>query len=249
MDLLRSEWIKLRTIRVTYVLTIIAAVFPLLIVVLVAALVGNVDDFSGSDLVTMITQSMVLSALLLGVVSTLSITNEYGNGTIRISFAATPNRRKVLIAKGVVALVFSMAITTIVMLVAFAAGSTILSNRDASLSFDSHTNTALVGLILLSGMLCLLGYGLGLIIRNSAASVTLLVLWPLLLENLARFVLAVAKVKNPTTWLPYQSAMRMISTPDFDGGESGGLTTGIPLAIVVIVIIGVGIVINERRDA
>jgi ABC-2 type transport system permease protein len=142
-----------------------------------------------------------------------------------------------------------MAITTIVMLVAFAAGSTILSNRDASLSFDSHTNTALVGLILLSGMLCLLGYGLGLIIRNSAASVTLLVLWPLLLENLARIVLAVAKVKNPTTWLPYQSAMRMISTPDFDGAESGGLATGIPLAIVVIVIIGVGIVINERRDA
>ena len=249
MDLLRSEWIKLRTIRVTYVLTIIAGVFPLLIVVLVAALADNVIDITGSDLVSMVTQSMVLSALLLGVVSTLSITNEYGNGTIRVSFAATPNRRKVLVAKGVVALAFSMAITTIVMLVAFATGSTILNNRDAILSFDSHTNSAMMGLVLLSGMLCLLGYGVGLIIRNSAASVTLLVLWPLLLENLARIVLAVAKVKDPTVWLPYQSALRMVSTPEFSSDESSRLAAGIPLAIVVIVLVAVGIMINERRDA
>ncbi len=249
MDLLRSEWIKLRTVRVTYVLTIIAAVFPLIIVVLVTALNSHVDEVSGSDLVTIITESMVLSALLSGVVSTLSITNEYGNGTIRTSFTASPNRRKVLIAKGAVALAFSMAITAIVMLVAFGAGSLILNGRGGSLSFNSDTNSALIGLVLLSGMLCLLGYGLGLIIRNSAASVTLLVLWPLLLENLARVVLAVAKVNNPTMWLPYQSALRMVSPRHFEEYNSSGFGAGIPLAIVVFVLIGVGIVVNERRDA
>ena len=74
-------------------------------------------------------------------------------------------------------------------------------------------------------------------------------LWPLLLENLARIVLAVAKVKDPTVWLPYQSALRMVSTPEFSSDESSGLAAGIPLAIVVIVLVAVGIMINERRDA
>ena len=44
---------------------------------------------------------------------------------------------------------------------------------------------ALIGVVLLAVGLTLLGYGLGLLIRNSAATICLLLLWPLIAEGLS----------------------------------------------------------------
>ena len=46
----RSEWIKLRTVRMNAVLALIAIAFPLVITGLTAALIDP-DDFDASDLV------------------------------------------------------------------------------------------------------------------------------------------------------------------------------------------------------
>ncbi len=247
-DLIRSEWIKFHTVRVTYVLSIIAGVFPLVVVVLVTALSGFPELRSGTDLVSIITATMVLTALLMGVVSALSLTSEYSHGTIRSTFAAVPKRNNVLIIKGAVAVVVSMVFVIIVMLVSLGIGLAIFNGRGAHMSFNGDSRAALVGLIVLSGLLSLLGYGLGLIIRNSAATVTILVLWPLLLENIVRLVLGAANVQNPTMWLPYQSAIVMTAT-ERGQDDPSRLQGGLYLGAVVLALITIGIIINERRDA
>ena len=248
MNLVRSEWIKLRSVRVTLVLAIVAAALPLVVVVLVTTLGKHVEDVSGSDFTGLITGTMVVTALVLGVIGTLNLTSEYSHGTIRTTFAAVPKRRHVLLAKGGVALVATLILAIVIMLTSFVIGRIILSSRDAHLTFSGDNTAGMVGIVVFCGLLSLFGFGLGLIIRNSAAAITLFVLWPLLLENIASLVLSAAGVDDPQRWLPYQSAFRMILTePDFGG--TSRLHGGVYFGAVALALVLIGIVINERRDA
>ena len=247
IDLLRSEWIKLRTVRVNFVLGIIAAAFPLIVVTLVALLSRNVTSAAG-DLVGVVTGTLVLTALLLGVVGALNITSEYSHGTIRTTFAAAPQRPNVLLAKAIVTCVATMTFSAVVELVTVTIGSLVISNRGGHMHITGSDQAALFGAVVLAGMLSLLGYGLGLLIRNSAATVAILVLWPLLLEGIVGAVLGVAGVDNPRPWLPYQSALRM-ANPDLAAGDPNRFRFGLFLAVVVLVLVIIGMVVNDRRDA
>ena len=248
IDLVKSEWIKLHTVRVNYVLAIIAAAFPLVVVILVTALSRYPEERTGNDLVGIVNGTMVLSALLLGVVGALNLTSEYSHGTIRTTFAAVPQRANVLLVKALVAVVATVTFAALTLLATYGIGSLILSGRNANLSLDGNGRTALMGLVILCGLLSLLGYGLGLLIRNSAATVAVLVLWPLLLESIASLVLRAAGVDNPLPWLPYQSAFAMLNT-EVSNGDPSRLHGGLYLGSVALVLIAIGIVVNERRDA
>ena len=248
MNLVRSEWIKLRTVRVTLVLAIVAAALPIVVVVLVASLGKKVEDVSGSDLTGLITGTMVVTALLFGVIGALNLTSEYSHGTIRTTFAAVPRRWHVLLVKGGVALAATLASAIVILLTSLVIGRIILSSRDAHLTFSGDSKAGMVGIVIFCGLLSLFGFGLGLIIRNSAAAITLFVLWPLLLENIASLVLSAAGVDDPQRWLPYQSAFKMIlAEPQFGG--SSRLHGGVYFGAVALALVFIGIVINERRDA
>ena len=247
IDQLRSEWIKIRTVRVNFVLALIAAVFPLIVVGLVA-LLSKDEQRAAGDLVESVTATLVLTALLLGVIGALNLTGEYSHQTIRTTFAATPQRSRVLIAKAVVTVVATLIFAAIVEFVTYLAGSVILSGRDAEVTLAGSDKAAMAGAVVLAGLLSLLGYGLGLIIRNSPATVAVLILWPLLLENIARAVLAAAGIENQTPWLPYQSAISM-ANPDLGSGDPSRLQGGLYLGAVVLVLVLIGLFVNEHRDA
>ena len=79
INLLRSEWIKLRTVTMNWVLAIIAVAFPLVITLLNAFFEGDKDGFKGRDLVSVLTGTTVVASLLCGVIAAASIT---GGATI-----------------------------------------------------------------------------------------------------------------------------------------------------------------------
>ena len=245
--LMRSEWIKLHTVRVNYVLGSIAAAFPVIVVTLVALL--SKDQASTADnLVSIVTGTMLLTALLLGVIGALNLTSEYSHGTIRTTFAAVPQRKHVLLAKGLVTWVSTMVFSAVIELITLVIGAAVLSGRGTSANITGSDRAALLGAVVLAGMLSLLGYGLGLLIRNSAATVAVLVLWPLLLEGIVGAVLRVAGVDNPQPWLPYQSALGM-ANPDLGEGAPTRLRFGLFLGAIVVVLAVIGTVVNDRRDA
>ena len=246
-DLLRSEWIKIRTVRVNFVLAIIAGAFPIIIVALVAALTSDIRQ-AGDDLVGLVTGTMIVTALLLGVIGALNLTTEYSHNTIRTTFAAVPQRRNVLFAKALVSVVICVVYAAIIEVVTYAVGSVILNGRDANVELSGEDKAAMAGLVALVGLLVLLGFGLGLIIRNSPATITTFILWPLLLESIARGVLEAAGVDNATPWLPYQSAFTM-ANPDPDPSDPGRLRAGLFLAVIVLAFLVIGTMINEKRDA
>lgn len=247
INLMRSEWIKVRTVRVNYVLGIIAAAFPIVIVGLVTALTKNEREVA-RDFVGAVTGTMVLTSILLGVIGALNLTSEFSHNTIRATFAAAPQRTRVLLAKAIVTLLSTLVISAIIEFLTYMVGSVILSSRDADVVLDGSDKAALLGAVILAGMLSMLGFGLGLLIRNSPATITLLILWPLLLEGILQGVLSAAGIEEPTPWLPYQSAILM-ANPDLSSQDPSRLHGGLYLGSVVIGFIIIGLAVNKRRDA
>jgi ABC-2 type transport system permease protein len=246
-----SEWIKLRTVLVHWVLAIIAVAFPIVITVLAAAL-GDYDftgDLSG-DISGLVVGTGVVTAMLLGAMAAISLTSEYGHNTIRPTFAATPARLQVHTAKLVVVTAVVGLLVAIAAFGSWIAAQLILSGRDLDISLgDDGVLGRLVALIALAVLVGWFGYALGLLIRNSPATVTILLLWPLIIENLIALLLNVTGADSATKYLPYSAAI--VATVD-DGsaddtlGRPGGL---IWFAVVVVVLLAVGATVDSKRDA
>jgi ABC-2 type transport system permease protein len=250
INTIRSEWIKLRTVRMNFVLFILAVAFPVIVSVLVASL-ASINDLKVSDVVGLVTGSSVVTALLLGVVGAVSISAEFAHGTIRPTFAATPKRMRVLISKAVVIALFAAVAEALVVVFCYAVSSAIASSRGANLTLSNQpeARAALIGIVVFAVIVSLLGFGIGMVIRNTPAAVAVLILWPLVVENIIMAILSAAGVDNPQKFLPYISGFGL-GNPNAPTSESlsrvaGGLYFGAVTAVVAMA----GAMITARRDA
>lgn len=252
-DLLRSEWFKLRTLRLNYVLVFVGAAFVVVITGLIGIFTESSDftSTSSGDIAQIVGGTAILPGLLISVIGVLSISSEFGHGTIRPTLVATPSRPKVFLAKAIVLSALAFVSALAIGLVGYLVGFVLLSARGADdLSFfagDGTQAVLLVGLPVLFVLLVLFGYGLGLLIRNSPAAVSVAILWPILIENIVGGALGVAGVDDPRRFLPYQSALVLVAadTEGFGYGRVGG---GVFFGVVVVALVGVAVAINNRRD-
>lgn len=243
IDAIRSEWIKQSTITVTWVLAIIAAVFPVGITILTAILSDDPPD--GLELTELIAGLSIISAMLLGVLGTLAVTNEFSHNTIRPTFAAVPQRLRPLLAKPIVSVALSVLVAVVVVIVAWLVGSAL---ADGEQQLEGMATPALIGLVLLVAGLTLLGFGIGLLVRNSAGSICLLLLWPLVAEGLIAALMAAADKDGWQRWLPYVAGFNLVqTTPDSD--SLGRVPGGLYFFAWIVVIIVAGLVRTNRRDA
>jgi ABC-2 type transport system permease protein len=244
IDAIRSEWIKISTITVTWVLVIVAVAFPLVITLLTAGF--GEDGMDGEEFASMIAGTAVVTSMLLGVVASLGITNEFSHGTIRPTFAALPDRTRPLLAKPIVHVTLSLVVTSLVVVVGWVAGTAIAEGTQ-QLS-DDGAQAALVGVVLLAIGLALLGYGLGLLVRNSAATICLLLLWPLVAEGLIAGLMSAIGVEGLQRWLPYVAGINMVST-DVGSDTLGRVNGGIYFFAWVAAVLALGVWTAKRRDA
>ena len=184
--------------------------------------------------------------MLLGVVATLGITGEFAHGTIRPTFAGLPDRWRPLLAKPVVDVALAAAITVLIVVVSWSAGAA-MAEGDRSLS-EHGVRSALFGVILLAVGSTMLGYGLGLLVRNSPAAICILLLWPLVAELLIAGLVSAAGAEQVQRHLPYLAGINLASSnpdPDLLGRFAGGLY----FFAWVAVIVGLGLLSARRRDA
>ena len=107
---------------------------------------------------------------------------------------------------------------------------------------------SLIGVVILAVGLTLLGYGLGLLIRNSAAAICILLLWPLIAEGLMAGLLTVDRGRGPgevPAVLGRHQHGRRRPDPTTRSGES---PAGLYFFAWVVVIVVLGIVTARRRD-
>ncbi|MEI8238248.1 MAG: ABC transporter permease [Actinomycetota bacterium] len=250
---LRSEWIKMRTLAMNWVLTIVAIVFPLVITLITALVRGKDAEFDMRNLLDVLTGTSRVSVLLLMVVAAVTITNEYAYGTIRPTFAAMPKRGHVMAAKAVLVVIYAMVVQALVVLVGVGAGAAIARSKGATMELSSvpTATPALVGAVLLAGLSALLGLGVGMLLRSTPLSVTLLIIWPLIVETLIGGLLVlITKNEHLLDWLPFRAGFQMstIDTIGILGGPSR-LVGGIYFGLVALGVALLGALTVQRRDA
>ena len=256
---LRAEWIKLRTVLMHWILVIIAVAFPLIVTLLTAFFNGDNDNqfdaFTANDLVQVLTGTSVVAGLLLAVMAAASITGEFGFNTIRPTLSAVPSRTRVAAAKAIVLLVVTAVVQGTVILVGAFVGKAVAEGRGSTIDFGERSSLvpALVGTVVLAMLLSLFGLGIGLLLRSTPGAISLIVLWPLLIESLVGGLLALATDnEDVVNWLPFRAGAQLTNTDiggEFSGGGPSRIVGGIYFGAVAVALVVLGTMSLRRRDA
>jgi hypothetical protein len=171
-QVVRMEWIKLRSLRSTWwalAVTVVGAIG-------VAVAVGINTRDAAADLTNNALAGIALGLLLTGVLGVLAMTNEYSSGTVRATLAAIPNRPLVLAAKAAVFGAVALAVGEAAAFIAFFAGGAALPDTIVAPTLDRPD---VLRAVVLGGagycLIGLLGLGLGAIIRHTSGAIAVLV--------------------------------------------------------------------------
>ncbi len=160
---LRSEWIKLRSLRSTVI------VCALTVLAVVAFPVPLAYQHGANPIAESLT-GVYLAPLTVSILGVLVITSEYPTGLIQATLCAVPRRLRVLCAKAVVLALAVFPVALISTLAAFLAGQARYGSHGVSLSAPGALR-AVIGAALFLTVLALLGLGLGALIRNTPGGV------------------------------------------------------------------------------
>jgi hypothetical protein len=164
------EWIKLRSLRSTW-LTLAIAVAASAGIAL--AIGSSSSTASGGTFVGNALVGMLIGVLLIGVVGVLAMTSEYTSGTIRATFAAAPRRLRVLAAKAAVVGAVALITGEAAAFLSFFACCMALRH---GITAPALSQPGVLRAIVLTGaslsLIGLFGLGLGAIIRHTAAAIT-----------------------------------------------------------------------------
>lgn len=184
------------------------------------------------------------------VMAAVSVTTEYRFSTIRSTFQAVPNRSAVLLAKTAVAAVVAAAVGLVA---AFGAwGAAVLLAPRADLALDSADRwRALAGAAPVFAVAAVLAVAVGILLRQTAGAVSLLLVWTLLVENLVALVPNVGD--DIQRWLPFVGLNHFL-TAGLGEDAVGGMPFG-PWGSLAYVsamaagLLAVALVVANRRDA
>lgn len=262
ISIVRSEWVKLRTLRSTLWSLVALAVLGVGIGTLVSAAKASqfkhhihIGFAAASFDPTRISLSGVLLAqLAVGVLGALAITAEYTTGTIFSTFSAVPRRHLVIIAKVIVFGSVALVASEITCFVSFFIGQGILSGSApyATLATPGALR-AVVSAGLYLAVLGLFALGIGVIVRHTAAAitifVTILLILPLILQALpTSYINAVDKYLPMSIGLVLLSNNSGVNAAAFNHMFSPWVGFGV-LCVYAVVALGAGMVLTVRRDA
>ncbi|MGC0365611.1 ABC-2 type transport system permease protein [Rhodococcus sp. 27YEA15] len=190
--------------------------------------------------------------LVLMIMAALAVTSEYRFGIIRTTFQAVPNRGSVLAAKALLIGVFGAVLTLVLTFGAYALTKATAGDAGTALSLSTSSDWRAVYGVPIYALLCvILAVGVGALLRQSAGAIALLLLWPLLIENLFNLFGSVGEKIMP--FLPFMNANHFLSdspttssSVNFHWGPWGSL---IYFAVFVLVIFGASVAVVNRRDA
>jgi ABC-2 type transport system permease protein len=269
--LLRSEWIKLRSLRSTfwcYLLVIVLnAGFTLLIVSRdltggAAAGPGRaVTGESGMSLATTaVTVGINFTALIAAVLGALMITGEYGTGMIKSTFAADPRRLGAIFAKAIVFGVVTFVVGLVSLVISTLIATPLLKSN-SNITLDWSDGTFWLAVIGGAGFLALAGlisYFLGTIVRSSAGGIAV----GIGLLFVANIVMAIVESATRAAWasnvdafLPSRAGGLMFGYGAGTSSVKNGIVTldqtqGLLVVLAWVVVTGiVALVLVKRRDA
>ncbi len=273
---IRSEIRKVFTTRLWWGMALGMAILAALIAMGFAALLGNAatggdnggqgNPFARLTVGTaqliynagIVQQMTLLFPLALGV---MLITGEYRHKTITATFLSTPNRWVVMVSK-----VAAVAVTGALYAVLHAAAS--IAGAAPIIKFVKHQPTMLtepaVWQSLGTGVLVfvvwmLLGFGVGMLIRNQIAAVLIAVGVTFVVQIALGILFQVKHWYGAMKWIPANLTQNMLITSDPTAGQSVSEAAkaqyfahwweaGLVLVLYAVVLAVIGAFLTTRRD-
>ncbi len=201
---LRSEWIKVRSLRSTPGLLAAVAVIGVLLSWILATFVKTDPDthlpFTVGETFVFSTWLTMVLAIVMGA---LTITAEVQHGTLATAVTTQPARWVIVAAKTLVSSGLGLAMGVIGM--AAGLGGAVVGGLKAG---DTSGSIATAGWgLLLTTLAPMLGLGIGMIVRHSAGAITGVLVWALVIENIIKGF-APASI---TRFMPFSAAAGLLN--------------------------------------
>lgn len=200
----RSEWIKLRSLRSTLWTTIATVVVMAGFAALFAWALTSFPDGPPAD-ATALTIGYPIAQLTVAALGALVVTGEFSTGAHRSTLAAEPRRLRVVLSKGLIVLGAGLGIGLLAVGASLAVALPIFQAGGVDVELSGDAIRALVGTVLYLAVSALFAYGVGLIVRNSAAAITttvgLLFVLPIIVQ-IAAAMTGVEWLANVYEYLP-----------------------------------------------
>jgi ABC-2 type transport system permease protein len=257
--IVRSEWIKFRTLRSTIWTLAITLIVMVGISALLSAVGASQSDGGGrgdGSSIVVITVATTLAQLAVTVLGVLVITGEYSTGMIRSTLTAVPRRLPALWAKGVVLAVSIFVVSSVAMLISLGVMQLFLgAKRQAPDLGNGDTLRVLAGVPLYLTAIALFAFAIGALLRHSAGALATVLGLLLVIENLFLFPWKPFQLISP--FLP-STAGAKIFTP---AGQITAMSQGAVGAVLgpwqgyavllgwVAVLLTVAAVLLRRRNA
>ena len=251
---LRSEWIKLRTLRSTMWTFSVAVVLMVGLGCLFSwgferrLAEQRPEELRTFDPTLHSVRGLFLAQLAIGVLGVLVVSGEYATGTIRATFGAVPRRLEVLWSKVVVFGASAFVVGLVAALGAFAGGQRILATHHLGAGIgDPGVARALLGVALYLTGIGLLGLAFGAILRSTAGAIATLVGLVLVLPILGA-LLPASWSSHVSPYLPSAAGQAMLNVRP-DSSMMAPLTGGLLFLGWVALALAVAAVQLRRRDA
>ena len=246
---LRYEWVRISTVRSTWVLIALGALVPAGLILFVSWLVGSLGDQAGGPPEGQGDSGFVgflpLVAAILCTIGAASFGQEYRHGLIRITLSTFPRRTPVFLAKAIM-VVLVIVVAAVLAIAAMVVGSALGSGLSGK-GYVWDTNAlGMPGLlsVIYVVIFVLMAFAISALTRNQPVGIIVPIVLAVLVEPI---VSTVAFVQN-WTWidwvLPFTGATAGVGA---EGAEAWG-HMGVFLLWFLILAIP-ALILFQRRDA
>lgn len=173
-----AEWIKLRSVRSTYVTMLCAIALGLVDGILNTSSIAHdwpttsAQDRMAFDPVGAALDGLSFGVLAFGVLGVLAASSEYSTGLIRVTLLAVPRRGTVATAKALTVGAVTLALGELFAFITFFLGQARLSSANLNVGLtDPGVLRAVSSAGLYLCVVAMVGLGLGLLIRHSAGAI------------------------------------------------------------------------------
>jgi len=248
-SLVSAELLKLRSTRSAWIPCAVALVIAVIAVIANTSMAGHGGDthLSAASLPGLLRASggqIVDGAMLLCWI--VLSAGEFRHRTAVTTFLAEPNRLRIVSAKLIAAALTGAAVGLLAEALGAATSAAALSAHHVPLAWSQPgVLGAVVAVPLLAALYGMLGVGLGLLLRNTAAALGLALMWAFVIEGI---IPALMHAPGIIRWLPEAAANAVLhgASP-----ASTTLSAGAALAVLAgyaVVVAGAGAALTVRRE-
>ncbi|TDC22684.1 hypothetical protein E1261_30260 [Kribbella albertanoniae] len=206
---------KLFTTRSPWWCMVVAAVLTIGLSALATGFLNSEEEKQATIFITQ--GGAQFSQMVMMVMAALAVTTEYRFGTIRTSFQAVPQRAQMLLGKTVVVGLLAALVGLIAAFGAWFIGTLFAGSADLAIDTEAEWRL-LAGRAIIFFLSAVIAVAVGILIRQSAGAIAILILWPLLVENLFNLIPKVGD--DMARWSPFQNGGSFLNQGN-DGGFAG----------------------------